>query len=178
MAGGRESVADHRKEFRLRPQHPFRTVRFRARVRHRIIPPIQADDEHRPSMAVAHGLIRSEYGSISAARRGIADALAKTAMTELVGAAKKLNRVIGIVWSQSRLHGAEMLIAEWKNVRPHGDASLTPGSNHGMSECQIPPSASHLPDERAPRYYLRTRSAARSLVTESHHFPLRYPANE
>jgi hypothetical protein len=84
-----------------------------------IVLPIEADDKHRTPVALATGLVGGEYGRIPAFGRGVADALAETAMTEFVSAAKKFNRIVGVVRSDHRLHGAKMLVAKGQKVRPH-----------------------------------------------------------
>jgi hypothetical protein len=84
-----------------------------------IVLAVKADDEHRPSVALATGLVRSEYGRISPFGRGVADALAETAVTEFVSAAKEFNRIVRVVRSDHRLHGAKMLVAKGQKVRPH-----------------------------------------------------------
>jgi hypothetical protein len=80
---------------------------------------INADDEHGTTVTVAFGLVGSESGGSSALRRRVADALAEAAMAKFVGAAEEFNGKIGAVGSESRLHGAVMLIAKGKNVGPH-----------------------------------------------------------
>jgi len=80
---------------------------------------IDADDEHRTTVTIAFGLAGRESGRCAALGRRVADALAEAAMTELVGAAEELDGEIGAVGSQSRLHGAVMLVAKRKDVGPH-----------------------------------------------------------
>ena len=80
---------------------------------------VETDDEHGAPVALADGLVRGEDGRISALRCGVADALAEAAMAELVGAAEELDGEIGAVGSQSRLHGAVMLVAKGKEIGPH-----------------------------------------------------------
>ena len=70
-------------------------------------------------MAITNWLIGSEDGRGSAVRGGVANALPETAVAELVGAAKELDGVVGAVGSESRLHGAVMLVAKGKDIRPH-----------------------------------------------------------
>ena len=80
---------------------------------------VETDDKHRASMAVAERLVGSEHGRFSALGRRVAEAFAEAAVAEFVGAAKKLNRVIGAVGSQRRFHGAVVLVAKGQDVRPH-----------------------------------------------------------
>ena len=80
---------------------------------------IEADDEHWAPVTIADGLVGSEFRSVAAFRGAVADALAEAAVAKLVGAAKKLNGRVGVVRSQSGLHGAEMLVAKGEDVRPH-----------------------------------------------------------
>ncbi len=81
--------------------------------------PVETNDEHRPSVAVAGRLIGRQPGRVSPLGRGVTDALAEAAVTELVGAAEEFDRIVGVVRSQRGLHGAEVLIAKGQNVRPH-----------------------------------------------------------
>jgi hypothetical protein len=74
--------------------------------------PVEADDEHRAPVTVTIRLVRSDHRRISAFRRGISHALSKTSMAEFIGAAKKFDTIVGVVGSEGRLHGAEMLIAK------------------------------------------------------------------
>jgi hypothetical protein len=77
-----------------------------------IVLPVKTDDEHRPSVALAIGLVRSENRRVSAFGRRVADALAETAMTEFVSAAKEFDGIVGVVRSDYGLHGAEVLVAK------------------------------------------------------------------
>jgi len=80
---------------------------------------IQADDEHRPSMAIADGLSGSDDRGGTSLGRAVTDAFSETPVAELVRAAKVLNRIVGVIRSQRRLHRAVMLVAKGKDVRPH-----------------------------------------------------------
>jgi hypothetical protein len=40
-------------------------------------------------------------------------------MAELVGAAEKLDAIVGVIGSERGFHGAVVLIAKGKDVRPH-----------------------------------------------------------
>jgi hypothetical protein len=80
---------------------------------------VEADDEHGASVAFAGGLVESEGGRISALRRDVTDTLSEAAMAEFVGAAKKLDAIVGVIGSERGFHGAVMLIAKGKDVRPH-----------------------------------------------------------
>jgi len=82
---------------------------------------IKTDDEHWAAMAIANRLIGGEERCIASPGRGIADAFAKAAAAEFIGAAKEFNGIVGVIRSQSGLHGAEMLIAERQDVHPHGE---------------------------------------------------------
>jgi hypothetical protein len=87
---------------------------------------VEADDEHGASMAIAGGLIGSEYGSIAPLRCDIADALSETAVAEFVGATEEFDGVVGAVRGQSGFHCAVVLVAKGQNVRPHATVSVTP----------------------------------------------------
>lgn len=80
---------------------------------------IEADDEHGAPVTIAHWLVGGQGGWRATLRSGVTDALPKTTMTEFVGAAEEFDGVVGAIGSQSRLHGAVMLVAQGKDIRPH-----------------------------------------------------------
>jgi hypothetical protein len=80
---------------------------------------VETDNKHGTPVAIAGGLVGQNDGGISAARGSVADALTEATVTELVGAAKEFDGIFGIVGSEHRLHGAEVLVAKGQNVRPH-----------------------------------------------------------
>ena len=73
---------------------------------------IKADNKHRSTVAVAVGLIRSEDRRVSAFWRDIADAFAEASVAKFVGTTKKFDAIVGVIRSQRRLHGAEVLVAK------------------------------------------------------------------
>src|SRR5262245_3747782 len=87
-------------------------VRFRAGEGYVVALAIEADDEHRASMAVAFGLACGHQGWEVALRGDVADALAETAMAEFFGTAEEVNRAIGTEGSEHRFHRAIVLVAE------------------------------------------------------------------
>lgn len=103
----------------LSAHHALRAIRLRTGIGNTIVLAVEADDEHRPPVAVAAGLIVSEDRRRVALRSDVSDALAKAAMAKLIGAAKKIDGVIGVERSETRLHGAVVLVAEGQDVRPH-----------------------------------------------------------
>jgi len=52
-------------------------------------------------------------------------------LTELIGAAEEFYRIIEIEWSQQKLHGPIMLVAQREDVRPHGP-SLALGAKRNL----------------------------------------------
>jgi hypothetical protein len=74
--------------------------------------PVEADDKHRAPVTVTIRLIRSDHRRISAFRRGVTNAFAETTMAEFIGATKKFDKIVGVVGSKRRFHGAEVLIAK------------------------------------------------------------------
>ncbi len=80
---------------------------------------IEADDEHGASVAIAVWLVRRKAGHVSPLGSRVADALAKTTVTELVSTTKEFDRVVGIVGSEGGLHRPKVLVAKGQNVRPH-----------------------------------------------------------
>ena len=80
---------------------------------------VQADDEHGTAVAFAGGLVGSESRSISALGRNLTHAFSEAAMAELVGAAEEFDGKVGIIGSESRFHGAIVLVAKGQDVRPH-----------------------------------------------------------
>ena len=120
---GRGRPSPH-EQIGLRSHHTLVAVGFGAGVGHVIALAVEADDEHRPPVAIAGGLVGSQDRCVSTLGRGVADALAETAVAELVGAAKEFYRIVGIVGSQYGLHSAVVLVAERQDVHPHAEASL------------------------------------------------------
>jgi hypothetical protein len=103
----------------LGADYTFGAVGFGAGVGHAIALAIEADDEHGASVAIAVGLVGREDGRVSALGGGVSDAFAETAVAEFVGAAKEFDGVVGVIGSDDGLHGAVVLVAEGKDVRPH-----------------------------------------------------------
>jgi hypothetical protein len=101
------------------PHYPLGALRFRASIGYVIALAVEADDEHGASVAIAGGLVRCKHWRVSALGRGVADALAEAAVTELVGAPKKFYGIAGVVGSERGLHGAVVLVAKGQKVRPH-----------------------------------------------------------
>lgn len=60
---------------------------------------VEADDEHRTTVAIATGLIGRELRSVAPPRGGIANTFAEAAMTKFVGAAKEFYGIVGVVGS-------------------------------------------------------------------------------
>lgn len=71
-------------------------------------------------MHVTARLVGSEDGRFIALRIHVADALAEAASAEFVGAAEVVDGIVCAKRSDARLHGAEMLVAKWEKVGPHG----------------------------------------------------------
>lgn len=80
---------------------------------------VEADDEQRASVTFTGGLAGRESRRLAALRGDITNALAKTAMAEFVGTAEIVDRVVSGVGSETRLHGAVVLVAEGQDVHPH-----------------------------------------------------------
>jgi len=103
----------------LCPYDALGAVGFGAGVGYVVALAIEADDEHGASVAIAGGLVGSENRGISAGWGCIANTLAEAAMAELVGAAEEFDGIVGVIRSESGFHGAVVLVAKGKNVRPH-----------------------------------------------------------
>ena len=71
-------------------------------------------------MLFATGLISGNDGRCVSLRGCITQRLTETALTELIGAAEELDRIIDVEWSQQKLHGPIMLVAQREDVAPHG----------------------------------------------------------
>ena len=80
---------------------------------------VEADDEHRASVAVATGLAWRKNRRFVVLGCDVAHALSESAVAESVGAAEEVDGVVGVVGSEGKLHGAVMLVAEGQDVRPH-----------------------------------------------------------
>ena len=103
----------------LGSDYAFGAIGFGAGVGYAVALAIEADDEHRTAMTVADGLVGSKDWSVSSLGSGVANALAETAMAEFVGAAKEFDGIVSVVGSDDGLHGAVVLVAKRKDVRPH-----------------------------------------------------------
>ena len=86
---------------------------------------VEAHDEHRAPVHVTTGLVGSDVGGDVAARGGVADAFAEAAAAELVGAAEKVDGVVGAVGGDAGFHGAEMLVTKGEEIRPHGQGECS-----------------------------------------------------
>ena len=104
---------------RLCAHDSLRTVGFGAGIGHVISLTVEADDKHGAAVPIAIRLVGGGGRSIAALWSRVSDALSETAVAESVGAAKEFDAVVGIIWSECRLHGAEVLVAKGKEVRPH-----------------------------------------------------------
>ena len=90
-----------------------------AAVGNAIVLAVKAEDEHGAAVHVAAWLVGSDFRRNVALGIDVTDALTEAASTELFGAAEKVDRVVGVVRGDAGFHGAEMLVTEWKDVRPH-----------------------------------------------------------
>jgi hypothetical protein len=62
----------------------------------------------------ANGLVGRDNRRVSSLGRRVANALAKTSVAKLVGAAKKINAIVGVIRSEHGFHSAEVLVAKGK----------------------------------------------------------------
>ena len=104
---------------RLRSNHPLAAISLRAGVSHVIMLAAETDNEHGSSVPIADRLIGRDDRRVFTSRCGVAGALAEAAAAKLLGAAKKLNAIVGVVRSKHRLHRPEMLIAKRQKIRAH-----------------------------------------------------------
>jgi hypothetical protein len=75
---------------------------------------IKTNDKHWPAVPFANGLVGCDNRGVSTLRRRVANALAKTPVAKLVGAAKKINAIVGVIRSEHGFHSAEVLVAKGK----------------------------------------------------------------
>jgi hypothetical protein len=73
---------------------------------------VEADDKHGTSVAIAIRLVRGENRSVATFWRDVANPFAETSVAEFVGTTKKFDAIVGVIRSQCRLHGAEVLVAK------------------------------------------------------------------
>jgi hypothetical protein len=71
-------------------------------------------------MFFTNRLVRRNDGSLVPPGRHVAERFIEATLTELIGAAKKLNRIVHVERSQQELHGSIMLVAQRQDVSPHG----------------------------------------------------------
>ena len=100
-------------------EHTLNTAGFGTGVGDAILLAVEAGDEHGTAVHVAARLVGADLGRQVALRIYVAHALAETAAAEFFGAAEKVDRIVGTVGGDAGLHGAEMLVTERKDVRPH-----------------------------------------------------------
>ena len=100
-------------------QHALHAPGLGAAVGNAIVLAVKAEDEHGAAVHVAAWLVGSNFRRNVALGIDVTDAFTEAASTELFGAAEKVDRVVGIVRGDAGFHGAEMLVTEWKDVRPH-----------------------------------------------------------
>jgi hypothetical protein len=81
--------------------------------------PVQTGDKHGPAMLFAPWLVIGDDGWLISDRGHVAQGFAEAALAELVGAAKKLDRIVHAERSQQELHGSIMLVAQRQDVGPH-----------------------------------------------------------
>jgi len=103
----------------------LRTFGFGTCVADAVVLAVEADDEHRPPMAVALRLPGGQDGSEVALRRYISDAFTEAAVAELLGTTEKVDGTVGAVGRKQRLHSPEMLIAQGQDVRPHSECECS-----------------------------------------------------
>jgi hypothetical protein len=60
---------------------------------------VKANDKHWSPMPVAIRLTGLQSWGIATLWSNVADSLAKTAMAKSIGAAKKVDAVVGVIWS-------------------------------------------------------------------------------
>lgn len=82
--------------------------------------PVKTGDKHRTPVLVACWLVIRDNGRLIPSRGHISQGFAEAALTKLVGAAEKLNRIVDAERSQQKLHGSIMLVAQRQDVGPHG----------------------------------------------------------
>ena len=92
--------------------HPLGASRVWASIGHMIALAVEADDKHGTPVAIAIRLVRGDDRSVSAFWRDIAHPFAETSVAEFVGTTKKFDGIVGVIRSQPRLHGAEVLVAK------------------------------------------------------------------
>jgi hypothetical protein len=74
-------------------------------------------------MLFATRLIAGDERRSISLRGHVAERFAEATLTELIGATKEFDRIVDVEWSQQKLHGPKMLVAQREDVGPHG-ASL------------------------------------------------------
>jgi hypothetical protein len=56
-------------------------------------------------------------------------------LTEFIGAAEEFYRIVDIEWSQQKLHGPIMLVAQREDVGPHGPSLALGAKQNLRSQC-------------------------------------------
>jgi hypothetical protein len=97
--------------------------------------PIETGDEHGPAVFFATRLVSGNQRHGVSLRGHVTEGFAEATLTELIGAAEEFYRIVNVEWSQQKLHGPIMLVAQREDVGPHG-ASLASGAKQNLrSRC-------------------------------------------
>ncbi len=88
-------------------------------------------------MLVAARLFARNNGRLIPDRRHVAERFAEAALAKLVSAAKKLYRIINAEWSQHKLHGSIVLVAQGQDVSPHAPILASPAKQNRQPKLPV-----------------------------------------
>ena len=77
-------------------------------------------------MLFADWLVRGNNRSLVSSWGHVSERFVEAALTELIRTAEEFDRIVDAEWSQEKLHGSIMLIAQWQDVAPHGASLALP----------------------------------------------------
>jgi hypothetical protein len=122
---------------RLSPQRVLATTRLGTDIPEYIPLPIETRYEHRPAVLFTNWLARGNDGGLVPSRGHVPQGFAETALTELIGTAEELDRIIDVEGSEQKLHRPKMLIAQWKDVAPHGPSLASAAKQNPRREPRV-----------------------------------------
>ena len=88
-------------------------------------------------MLIATWLVPGHDGCLIPDRRHIAKRLAEAALTKLVAAPEKFDRIVDAERSQHKLHGSIVLVAQGQDVSPHAPILASPAKQNRQRKLPV-----------------------------------------
>ena len=94
-------------------------IRLRTSVFHQITLAVEAGNEHGAPVQIATGLAVQNRWRRALYRRAVTQALAKTAVAELISTDEEFDGIVGAEGRHAEFHGPEVFIAKRKDIGTH-----------------------------------------------------------